>query len=192
MSFLRKSLNVVMAVSVMVLSINTLPVMADPVPAITITGLTGATLSYRIGSGAKVIDPVAVSITDGIITDLSGGVLTVTITDPDVNPNDVLGILDTGSHISVSGNAINYDSVQFATIHSGGTGAPLVIYLNAGATPDNVAVLLNNISYTNSSFASVALRTVNFFLSDDNGNQTDNTYNATITLTRPGFHQLWG
>jgi len=156
----------------------------------------GDTMSYRIGSGAKVIDQgTPATVTDTNVSNFNTGKLTVTVSG--ATGNDVLGILTgtgTGT-FSVSSNIVTYDTgsgpLVIGTISGGTNGNPLeVTFTSSNATPPRVSALLNSITYANASLTNVTQRTVSFTVKDSGGTSAPSA--VTITLTRPGFHQLWG
>lgn len=166
------------------------------VPAPTIANLDNDTMSYLIGSGTKVIDQVPTAyVTDSGISNFYGGTLTVSINS--ATGNDVLGVRDQGvgsSNVSLNGNDVYYGTKKIGTLSFAfvsGT-ATLTVSLNTtDATLAAVSALLNNITYANTSLASVTSRSVGFTVSNGIGG-TSAASTVTITLTRPGFHVLWG
>ena len=153
------------------------------------------TMSYLIGSGAKVIDQgTAASITDAGLSNFNGGTLTVSIAS--VVNADQLGIHDQGSeanHITVSGITVKYNGNQIGTITSNGNGTSLTVSLDTvNATMTAVSALLNNITYANTSLSNAGTRSVTFSLENGVTGTSAGTSTATIHQTRPGLHQLWG
>ena len=162
----------------------------------TITMGDGPPLSYRIGSGAQIIDKTqAASVADTGLNDLNGGTLTVSISNNGIS-GDHLNIRNQSAgsdHITVSGDIVSYggNEIGTVTITAGNHGDTLTVHFtSSSATLSAVQALLNNITYVNASLASVAPRTISFTVSNSVGGTSTST--VTLTPTRPGFHSLWG
>ena len=162
---------------------NTLP---------TISNQNNGTMSYRIGSVAKVIGQWTEAEASGAYN-FTGGNLKVSFSVGPVNAANKLDIIGTSGGISRDGSNVFYNSTPIGTIDNtsnGVAGVDLLITFNDAATSVIVTALMNSITYANVSLASVAQRTVSFTVTDSGGTSDPGT--VTITLTRPGFHQLWG
>ena len=122
-------------------------------------------------NAAPVVLDTNATVTDYDSPRLAGGTLTVETT-ANGSADDVLGVRHQGtgvSQIGVNGSAVTFGGVAIGTM-SGGAGSPLVIQLNAGATPISVQALVRNLTFSNSSDApSTAQRTVQLKLTDDDG-----------------------
>lgn len=133
-------------------------------------------------------DPFTVITATGTVTDadsanFAGGTLTVDFP-VGTQPADQLEILHQGvgvGEIGVSGSNVTYGGTTIG-VFAGGLIEPLVVDLNASATPDAVQALLRQVTYRSLSEAPVASRTVRFVLTDgDGGTSTPVTRDITVT-----------
>ncbi|WP_419194997.1 cadherin domain-containing protein, partial [Novipirellula herctigrandis] len=150
---------------------------SNTAPAI---GLPGAAVNYTEGDGAVMIDATA-TVADSDSADFDTGTLTVDFT-ANATANDRLAIRNEGTgggQIGVSGSDVTYNfgagAVTIGTFAGGTDGAtPLVITLNANATPAAAQALLRNITFENvSADPSTLARTVRFVLTDGDGGTCD-------------------
>ncbi|UBF29711.1 FG-GAP-like repeat-containing protein [Kovacikia minuta CCNUW1] len=156
-----------------------------PPNAAPVVTISGTPLSYTENNPAILLDPTATA-TDSDSTDFDTGKLTVNFS-ANGTADDRLAIRNQGSstgQISVSGNTVSYGSSQIGTFTGGTDGTtPLVITLNASATPTAVSALLQNLTYTNvSENPSTSPRTVQLVLTDGDGG-TSTAATKTINVT---------
>jgi VCBS repeat-containing protein len=146
---------------------------------------TGAAFAYAENAAAAPIAPFA-AVTDANSLDFGTGTLTVSFT-AGGTADDRLTILHQGTtagKIGVSGNMVSYGGVQIGTFTGGTSGAtPLVVMLDADATPAAVQALTRAVAFTNVSDApSTAERTVQFVVTDGDGG-TSNPVSATVNVS---------
>ena len=164
---------------------TTFDVTVTPVNDAPTISLPGSAVNFTEGDAATVIDSLAM-VADVDSPDFDTGTLTVDFT-VGGTANDRLTINNQGSgsgQIGVSGAIVAYEGVTIGTFVGGTDGStPLVVTLNANATPSAVQALTRNISYENiSEDPSTAARTVRFVLTDgDSGTSSGET--ETINLT---------
>jgi uncharacterized repeat protein (TIGR03803 family) len=131
-----------------------------------------ATLAYTESSGAVLVDPTA-TVTDSDTPNFAGGTLTVDFASNGA-AEDRLALLHQGTgpnEIGVSGQDVQYGGVTIGSLTGGTDGStPLVVTLNAEATPDAVQALLRRLTYESASdLPSTATRTVRAVLDDGHG-----------------------
>ena len=111
------------------------------------------------------------SVTDADSSSFPGGSLTVSITS-NANANDRLGILnrpDLFGFVGVAGNTVRFEGIPIGTFR-GGAAQPLVVNLNANATPVAVEALVRSITFVSpGEYLGVNRRTVRFELNDGTG-----------------------
>ncbi|HAZ47375.1 MAG TPA: hypothetical protein DCZ55_23695 [Cyanobacteria bacterium UBA11371] len=151
-------------------------------PNITLSAVAAA---YTENAAPVVIDSSA-TVTDSDSANFNNGTLTVQFTAGGM-ADDRLAIRHQGNstgQIGLDGRIIRFGGVQIGTF-AGGIGTdPLVISLNASATPAIAQALLRNITYANASDnPSTAVRTVSFVLTDGGGG-TSNTVTKNISVNR--------
>jgi peptidase M10/serralysin-like protein/cadherin-like protein/Big-like domain-containing protein/hemolysin type calcium-binding protein len=175
---------------------------AEP-PVVDLNGAgagTGNAIGYTEGQAPVSLAPAG-TVADSDSPDLDTGVLTVEFT-ANGEAADELLIVDTDfsppmgfgpGDISVNDPVIYYyrasypmdegPFIEIGTFTGGTNGDPLVITLNANATPEIVQSLVRAIRYHSSTDApSAAQRTVTFTLTDGDGN-TSNPAIVTINVT---------
>jgi hypothetical protein len=139
-------------------------------PIITL-GNSPAVYSKAIGN--VLIAPIA-DVIDADSADFSKGKFTVALTATNRDAGDRLSIRHQGmsaGQIGVSGKNVYYGGTVIGT-YTGGTAAtaPLVVTLNASATPAAVRALMRNVVYSNVSTSPGMLpRTVSMSLTDGDG-----------------------
>jgi hypothetical protein len=164
---------------------TTFDVTVTPVNDAPTVVLPGGAVNFTEGDAATIIDGLAI-VSDVDSPDFDTGTLTVDFT---VNgtANDRLTINNQGTgsdQIGVSGSDVTYEGVTIGAFAGGTDGStPLVVTLNASATPSAVQALARNISYENvSQDPSTAARTVRFVLTDgDSGTSSSETETINIT-----------
>ena len=120
---------------------------------------------------SRILDAsVAVSIYDpDLTTDFNGGSLL--IKGIDFTAEDGIGILEdsdvTLSNGLASGSLVNVQGVEIGEL-TGVSSSSIFVQLNAGATTDNVAMLLHNASFATTS-SEFGIRVVEFELTDSDG-----------------------
>jgi hypothetical protein len=145
--------------------------------------LTGTAITYLENAPATLIDN-RTWINDADSLNLDTGSLTVNLT-ANGTVDDRLAIRNQGTgtgQIGVSGSNVTYEGTAIGSFTGGNGTTPLVITLNASATPAAVQGLIQNITFANvSETPSTAARTVSFFLSDGDGG-TSSTVTKTINV----------
>jgi len=153
---------------------------------------TISAMAYMIGSGAHFIDKAHTANIGS--SDFTSKTLTVSINN--ATASDLLSIHNQGTgtnQIGVSNGNVSFSNNPIGTFNftfAGNTATLTVTFASSNVTKAALEALLRNITYANSNLASVASRTVSFTGTNVSGTYTPST--VTITLTRPGFHQLWG
>ncbi|HAZ47374.1 MAG TPA: hypothetical protein DCZ55_23690, partial [Cyanobacteria bacterium UBA11371] len=146
--------------------------------------LSGDAPSYTENAAPVVIDSSA-TVTDSDSPNFNNGTLTVQFT-AGGTADERLAIRNQGNsagQIGTDGSIIKFGGVQIGTFAGGIGTEPLVITLNASATPTIAQALLRNITYANASEnPSTAGRTVSFVLTDGGGG-TSNTVTKNISVT---------
>ncbi|MGE0607853.1 MAG: tandem-95 repeat protein [Pirellulales bacterium] len=146
--------------------------------------LSGGTLNYTELDPATVIDGGA-GVSDPDSTDFDTGQLTVFFSGGGTD-DDRLAIRDQGlgpGQIGLLGANVTYGGIMIG-VFTGGSDAstPLVVTLNANATPSAVEALARNITFQNvSATPSTLPRTVRFQLSDGDGGTSSASTNITVT-----------
>ncbi len=141
-------------------------------------------ISYDEGDGVINVD-TGISVTDVDSSDFDGGNLTVSLLNGQAN--DTLFIEDQGTGtgqiaVVTSGQVVQYQGTEIGTYSGGTSGSdPLVIALNASATPEAVQALARAITFENTSDDPAGgARTVRFVANDGDGGTSDP---ADVTLT---------
>ncbi|WP_425614262.1 DNRLRE domain-containing protein [Anatilimnocola sp. NA78] len=142
-------------------------------------------LIYGLGSPAIALGPQS-AITDADTANYDAGTLTVTQTGS-VESADRLEIRSTGTaagQISVAGNVVSFGGTAIGTFVGGSGSTPLVITLNAAATPAATEALLRAITFRNiGTSPAFPTRTVSIVLNDGDGG-TSNTVTSNIQVGR--------
>ncbi|WP_439542574.1 beta strand repeat-containing protein [Hyphomicrobium sp.] len=165
----------------------TVTVVDKPNVAPSISGLNA--LSYTENQAATIID-TAVIVADPDSANFAGGSLTVSFT-ANGTAADQLAISSQGTsdgQIGVSGSNITFNppgaaaNAVIGTFSGGTNGTPLIITLNANATPAAVDALIERITFANTSDdPSTSPRTVTFSINDGDGGV--GTASTTINVT---------
>ena len=148
-----------------------------------------------LNAGGQKIAP-SIGLGDPDSADFDGGTLTVSMTvndtvQPQFGPvddatQDQLGI-DTSGDVSVSGATVSVGGTAIGTLTSNGAnGADLAITLSAGATPDRVETLIQNLTYANMSDDPETSRLIAIQLTDGDGGHVRQTVDITITPEADG------
>ncbi|WP_183407929.1 tandem-95 repeat protein [Nocardioides marmoriginsengisoli] len=136
-----------------------------------VVDVEGAALDYGEGDGALPVTGSG-SVVDGDSANFDGGTLTVDLT-AGGGPADRLDVRDQGTgggQIGVSGANVTYAGTTIGSFAGGDGSTPLVITLNAAATPAATQALLRSITYENDSEnPSTVIRTAQFVLTDGDG-----------------------
>ena len=142
----------------------------------------GPVMNYIRGSAAVLLD-ADVTVTDIDSANFGGGSLKV-YQNNNAHSSDKLLIRNQGTgagQIGVSGANVTFAGTLIGAF-TGGTGATaLVVTLNTSATPAAVQALLRNVTFSNSTTATTALRTVRVALNDGDG--ATRTVSKSITVT---------
>ncbi|MBM4075898.1 MAG: hypothetical protein FJ267_09665 [Planctomycetes bacterium] len=148
-----------------------------------VNGFDGS-ISYAVGGPSVAIDDDA-TISDADSANFDGGTLTVAIT-ANVESSDILEIQNQGvgvGQIGVSGSNITFGGIVIGTFTGGNGATPLVVTLNANATPAATQALLRNITFRNTSATpSTNPRTAKVTLTDGDGG-TSNIPTKQINVT---------
>ena len=155
--------------------------------------LPGGTLAYNEKEPARLIDTGA-TVTDVDSPDFDGGTLVVDLAATGTI-NDQLAIRNQGTgagQIGVSGADVSYGGVVIGSWAGGNDGfTPLVVNLNANATPAAAQALARNLTFKNiSTNPSTTPRTLRLVVSDGDG-ATSATASKTITVTAVEDSGLW-
>ncbi len=148
-----------------------------------------APIAYAEGEGAIVIDD-GITITDPDSPDFDGGTLTVLIS-ANATADDRLSILNIGistGEIGFDGTNVTYEGTQIGTAAGGTDGStPLVITLDADATPAATQALARAITYDNVAISlDTTPRTIAFEVTDgDGGTSAAQFRDVTLTLNDP-------
>ncbi|MBL8816975.1 MAG: choice-of-anchor M domain-containing protein [Planctomyces sp.] len=150
--------------------------------------VTGEGNALYVENTAPVVIDSSVTVADSDSPDFDLGRLTVTIT---VNrqTTDRLSILvegDAEGQINVSGNTVLYGGIPIGTFTGGFTTSnPLIVTLNASATPEAVQQLARRIAFHNAGLNATELtRTVSFVVNDGDGkSSTAATRQIEVSVT---------
>ncbi|MBY0514122.1 MAG: right-handed parallel beta-helix repeat-containing protein, partial [Gemmataceae bacterium] len=148
------------------LAIDVTPVNDPPV-----IGSLGGPATYQLGHPATPIATTA-TVVDVDSPDLAGGRLTVLIATGG-QAADVLGVADQGTgpgQVGVSGTTVTYGGTPIGTLSGGTTGTPLVLLLNASATPAAVQAVARAVTFqTQTAGVILGARNLSFTLTDGDG-----------------------
>jgi hypothetical protein len=148
------------------------PVISLPAPA----------LDYEVLEQSSLIDSTA-TVIDADSANFGGGNLKVEFTSVS-SAKDALGIRDAGSgagQIGVSGSNVTYGGTSIGTFTGGSNAAPLIVSLNANATPAAAQALARSITFsTTATDPETLVRYVRFTLVDGPGGNTSNLPFAVV------------
>jgi hypothetical protein len=158
------------------------PTAANQAPVVT---LNGTDVSYTENAATPTILASAATVTDADSNNFDTGMLTVAF-GANGTADDRLAINNEGTgsgQIGVSGSNVTFGGTTIGSF-TGGTGTtPLVVTLNANATPTATQALVRNITFANGSEnPTTANRRVDFTLTDGDGG-TSSTVSRTVTVT---------
>lgn len=169
----------------------------DDVTVITLDNETELVLSvadrlYGIGDPATGIDGSA-TVTDSDTLSYNGGTLTAAITTGG-SSNDRLTVRNDGTaagQIGLAGTTVSYGGTSIGTISSSGTGTtPLVVNLNAAATPEALQALLRAVTYQNVNLnAASQTKVLTLTLADGAGGTSTASMNLVISPVRSYSYQ---
>ncbi|HQZ02781.1 MAG TPA: PKD domain-containing protein, partial [Thauera sp.] len=159
-------------------------------------------MENAVNATPQLID-AAVRLSDVDSANFAGGELVAAIIPAGQNQavyelaQDQLGIRNQGTdpgQIGVSGNTVSYGGVAIGTLVSNGAnGADLVVSLNSNATPQAVEVLIENLSYANSSTDPAATRLVSIRVNDGAGGASmPRTVQINVTPEVDGASKVFG
>jgi hypothetical protein len=169
---------------------QTLKVVAvNDTPAMDLNGAgggTSSTLAYTENAAATSIAPAA-TVSDTDSANFGGGSLTISFSAAGA-AEDRLSILNVGNgagEIGVSGSDVSYGGTLIGTLAGGTDGStPLVVTLNADATPAAAQALVRAIAYSNVSDNPVTTaRQISFSLNDGDGGAATAVAAATVNIT---------
>lgn len=152
-----------------------------------IANLNGDTVTYVEKSSGVLLDQSGNAVvTDADSAQFGGGNVRVALTSGGVDNQDVLSIFSTGTaagQISTSANSVLYSGVIIGTFTGGTSGNPLVVALNANASPAAVSALLQSLVYSNSNTTdpSSGARTVSVTVTDETGT-TSTAASVTVNV----------
>ncbi|WBM33515.1 DUF4347 domain-containing protein [Pseudomonas sp. NY11382] len=152
-----------------------------------IANLNGDTVTYVEKSSGVLLDQSGNAVvTDADSAQFGGGNVRVALTSGGVDNQDVLSIFSTGTaagQISTSANSVLYSGVIIGTFTGGTSGNPLVVALNANASPAAVSALLQSLVYNNSNTTdpSSGARTVSVTVTDETGT-TSTAASVTVNV----------
>ncbi|WP_236185805.1 DUF4347 domain-containing protein [Pseudomonas juntendi] len=152
-----------------------------------IANLNGDTVTYVEKSSGVLLDQSGNAVvTDADSAQFGGGNVRVALTSGGIDNQDVLSIFSTGTaagQISTSANSVLYSGVIIGTFTGGTSGNPLVVALNANASPAAVSALLQSLVYSNSSTTdpSSGARTVSVTVTDETGT-TSTAASVTVNV----------
>lgn len=154
------------------------------VPELDLNGPAEGSLlvAYVEQAAAVVVAPEGL-VDDVDSPDFAGGSLRVAVTQ-NGQAADQLSVAHPGvgpGAIGVAGSQILYGGVVIGTLSGGSNGQPLVIALNAAATPDAVQALVRAITFASSSDAPATSKTLTFTVDDGDGGVASGT--ATVQIT---------
>uniref|UniRef100_UPI0005631422 Ig-like domain-containing protein n=1 Tax=Mesorhizobium sp. WSM3224 TaxID=1040986 RepID=UPI0005631422 len=134
---------------------------------------TSASLNYSPGSSGARIAPSA-TVADIDSSKFGGGSLRVSITQNKATSDQLT--IATDASVTMSNGSVLVGGTKVGTLSGGSNGTDLVISLANTATPSLVAVVLEHISYSNSSVTPPSSpRTVTFTLVDGGGTANGGT-----------------
>ncbi|MBR7522572.1 DUF4347 domain-containing protein [Pseudomonas juntendi] len=152
-----------------------------------IANLNGDTVTYVEKSSGVLLDQSGNAVvTDADSAQFGGGNVRVALTSGGIDNQDVLSIFSTGTaagQISTSANSVLYSGVIIGTFTGGTSGNPLVVALNANASPAAVSALLQSLVYNNSNTTdpSSGARTVSVTVTDETGT-TSTAASVTVNV----------
>ncbi len=150
----------------------------DVPPVVTLPSAPG---TWTEGDAPLAIDAAA-TLTDADSTAFPGGSLTVSLANGVAG--DVLDLRDDGTgagQIGVSGATVTFGGTPIGTLSGGSGGAPLVVALNAQATPAATQAALRNVRFThNGVFTVGSVRSIQVVAND--GQAASVVATTTITL----------
>ncbi len=169
-----------------------LPRQANP----TLGDFTGSvSFSENLVNAAPQVIDSAVSLNDSDSANFAGGRLDLYYVQGG-DSTDQLGVRNVGTgagQIGVAGSSISYGGVAIGTLSGGGNGANLRIDLAAGATPEAMQALVQNLTYASSSQSPAAARTVGLRVSDGDGGSTEaSVFTINVTRQLDGQPLVWG
>jgi hypothetical protein len=150
-----------------------------------VVALAGGSASYTSNGPAVLIDPAA-TVSDADSADFAGGNLTATLTN-NGGFDDRLEIRNQGTgagQVGVAGSTVSFGGTAIGTLSGGAGVAPLVVALNASATPAATQALLRNLTFRSTADVTGTLpRTLAVSVADgDGGMSTAATRGIAITL----------
>jgi hypothetical protein len=143
----------------------------------------GGAISYTENAAATTIS-TGIQIADSDSTNFATGKLTATIKS-NANANDRLAITNQGTgagQIGVSGSDVTFAGTKIGSFSGGAGSTPLVVALNAAATPARTQALARALTFkTLGDAPSTTARTLSLTLTDGDGG-TSNTVTKTVTV----------
>lgn len=145
--------------------------------------LPGGAINYVENDGPTILSPTA-TVADADSANFDTGTLTVSLS-ANGSADDRLAIRNEGNaagQIGVSGSTVTFGGTAIGTFAGGEGTTPLVVTLNASATPLATQALVRNLTYHNvSENPSTAARTVQVVLTDgDGGTSTPATKTVNV------------
>ncbi|HUR54535.1 MAG TPA: choice-of-anchor D domain-containing protein, partial [Gemmataceae bacterium] len=156
------------------------PVLTDTLPTGAITPATG----FTVGQVPQLLFAFA-TLTDTTSPTLSGGRVTAEFA-AGFRTGDALGIRNQGTgagQVGVSGATVTFGGTPIGTAAGGSGGTPLVVTLNASATPTAVQALIRALTYaTTVPSPGSSQRFVRLTVTDDTGLTSDQVVRVAILM----------
>ncbi|MFO0869190.1 MAG: Calx-beta domain-containing protein [Pirellulales bacterium] len=153
---------------------------ADPAGAPVVT-LPGPAVAFIEGSAHRLLDSTA-TFSDADSPTLAGASVRVEF-DSGADVNDRLGIRHQGTgagQIGASGVVVTYGGTAIGSYVGGTNTSPLIIQLQATATPAAVQALLRSLEYWSVDVTSTVPRNVRITVTDDTGKQSNQPLKRVI------------
>jgi hypothetical protein len=151
-----------------------------------LSGLSNTTGSYIENQWLTFLPTANGAISDADSANFNGGSLTATLGGS--HADDVLGvqwggqITTTFTDIPLNMGTVKYGTQVMGTFSGGLGSSPLVIQLNAFATPARTQALLHNLAFRNAGDNPGTARTVNFSVKDELGNVSNSQF-VSLAIT---------
>ncbi|MEC4726955.1 tandem-95 repeat protein [Shewanella sp. D64] len=149
-----------------------------------LTNLSGDSLNYNEGDGAKLIDQAAnASLNDVDSSDFNTGNLSVSIITNKDAAEDILGFDNSVTTSGGAGDTVTISATNVGTLaNSISAGNDLVVNFTNNANPALIQALIRSVTYTNSDnlIPTQSTRTVRFTVSDGDGGTSSNNDTSVI------------
>ena len=149
-----------------------------------LTNLSGDSLNYNEGDGAKLIDQAAnASLNDVDSSDFNTGNLSVSIITNKDAAEDILGFDNSVTTSGGAGDTVTISATNVGTLaNSISAGNDLVVNFTNNASPALIQALIRSVTYTNSDnlIPTQSTRTIRFTVSDGDGGTSSNNDTSVI------------